>query len=35
VLLALAAVLVVGVWRWNRRVGKERPGEESAGIDAR
>jgi membrane protein DedA with SNARE-associated domain len=30
VLLALAAVLVVAVWRWNRRVGKERPGEESA-----
>jgi membrane protein DedA with SNARE-associated domain len=22
-LLALAALLVVGVWRWNRRVGKE------------
>jgi membrane protein DedA with SNARE-associated domain len=24
VLLALAAILSVGVWRWNRRVGKER-----------
>jgi membrane protein implicated in regulation of membrane protease activity len=23
-LLVLAAVLVVAVWRWNRRVGKER-----------
>jgi membrane protein DedA with SNARE-associated domain len=23
-LLALAAMLVVGVWRWHRRVGKER-----------
>ena len=25
-LLALAAMLVVGVWRWHRRVGKERLG---------
>jgi membrane protein implicated in regulation of membrane protease activity len=29
-LLALAAILVVGVWRWNRRVGKERLDEEPA-----
>jgi membrane protein DedA with SNARE-associated domain len=29
-LLALAAMLVVGVWRWHRRVGKERLDEESA-----
>jgi uncharacterized membrane protein len=29
-LLALAAMLVVGVWRWHGRVGKERPGEEPA-----
>ena len=29
-LLALAAILVVGVWRWHRRVGKERLDEESA-----
>ena len=28
-LLALAAMLVVGVWRWHRRVGKERLDEES------
>jgi hypothetical protein len=27
-LLALAAMLVVGVWRWHRRVGKERLDEE-------
>jgi membrane protein DedA with SNARE-associated domain len=29
-LLALVAMLVVGVWRWNRRVGKERLDEEPA-----
>lgn len=29
-LLALAAILVVGVWRWNRRVGKKRLVEEPA-----
>ena len=29
-LLALAAMLVVGVWRWHRRVGKEHLDEESA-----
>jgi membrane protein DedA with SNARE-associated domain len=29
-LLALAAMLVVGVWRWRRRVGKERHAEEPA-----
>jgi hypothetical protein len=29
-LLALATILVVGVWRWNRRVGKERLDQESA-----
>jgi membrane protein DedA with SNARE-associated domain len=29
-LLALAAMLVVGVWRWHRRVGKERLDEEPA-----
>ena len=29
-LLALAAVLVVGVWRWNRRVGEARRDEEPA-----
>jgi membrane protein DedA with SNARE-associated domain len=29
-LLALAALLVVVVWRWNRRVGKERLDEEPA-----
>jgi len=28
VLLALAAILAVGVWRWNRRVGKERLDDE-------
>ena len=28
--LALAAILVVGVWRWNRRVGKKRLDEEPA-----
>jgi membrane protein DedA with SNARE-associated domain len=28
VLLALAAMLVVGVWRWSRRVGKERLDED-------
>jgi membrane protein DedA with SNARE-associated domain len=27
-LLALAAMLVVGVWRWHRRVAKERLDEE-------
>src|SRR4030095_13129099 len=30
VLLALAAMLVVGVWRWNRRVGTERLAEGAA-----
>ena len=30
VLLALATILSVGVWRWNRRVGKERLNEEPA-----
>jgi membrane protein DedA with SNARE-associated domain len=30
VLLALAAMLAVGVWRWNRRVGTERLDEEPA-----
>jgi membrane protein DedA with SNARE-associated domain len=29
-LLALAAILVVGVWRWHRRVGKQRPDAERA-----
>ena len=29
-LLALAAMLVVGLWRWNRRVGTERLDEEPA-----
>ena len=29
-LLALGAILIVGVWRWNRRVGKERLDQESA-----
>ena len=29
-LLALAALLVVGVWRWHRRVGRERLDEEPA-----
>jgi uncharacterized membrane protein len=29
-LLAVAAMLVVGVWRWNRRVGKEPLDEEPA-----
>jgi hypothetical protein len=29
-LLALAAFLAVGVWRWNRRVGRERLDEEAA-----
>ena len=29
-LLVVAAVLVFGVWRWNRRVGKERLDEERA-----
>jgi hypothetical protein len=29
-LLALAAILVVGVWQWNRRVGNERLDEEPA-----
>jgi membrane protein DedA with SNARE-associated domain len=29
-LLALAALLVVGVWRWYRRIGKERLDEEPA-----
>jgi len=28
VLLALVAILAVGVWRWNRRVGKERLDDE-------
>jgi hypothetical protein len=28
--LALAAVLVVGGWRWNRRVGKKRLDQEVA-----
>jgi membrane protein DedA with SNARE-associated domain len=28
VLLALAAILAVGVWRWNRRVGKARLDED-------
>jgi membrane protein DedA with SNARE-associated domain len=28
VLLALAAMLVIGVWRWSRRVGKERLDED-------
>jgi uncharacterized membrane protein YidH (DUF202 family) len=28
VLLALAAILAVGVWRWNRRVGTEHLDEE-------
>jgi membrane protein implicated in regulation of membrane protease activity len=27
-LLAVAAMLVVAMWRWNRRVEKERPDEE-------
>jgi membrane protein DedA with SNARE-associated domain len=30
VLLALATILAVGVWRWNRRVGTERLDEEPA-----
>jgi membrane protein DedA with SNARE-associated domain len=30
VLLALAVILAVGVWRWNRRVGKEPLNEEPA-----
>ena len=30
-LLALAAVLVVGMWRWHRRGGKERMDQERAG----
>jgi membrane protein DedA with SNARE-associated domain len=30
VLLALAAMLAVGAWRWNRRVGTERLDEEPA-----
>ena len=35
-LLALAAVLVVGVWRWNHRVGKERlNGERTTGQSPR
>jgi membrane protein DedA with SNARE-associated domain len=29
-LVALAVLLVVGVWRWNRRVGRERLDEEAA-----
>jgi membrane protein DedA with SNARE-associated domain len=29
-LLALAAMLLVGVWRWNRRIGKERLDDEPA-----
>jgi membrane protein DedA with SNARE-associated domain len=29
-LVALAAIMVVGVWRWNRRVGKERLDQEPA-----
>jgi membrane protein DedA with SNARE-associated domain len=29
-LLALGAILIVGVWRWNRRVGKERLDQKSA-----
>jgi membrane protein DedA with SNARE-associated domain len=29
-LMALTAMLVVGAWRWNRRVGKERVDEERA-----
>jgi membrane protein implicated in regulation of membrane protease activity len=29
-LLALAAMLAVGVWRWHRRVGKERLEQEPA-----
>ncbi len=30
VLLALAAILAAGVWRWNRRVGTERLGDDPA-----
>jgi uncharacterized membrane protein len=30
-LLALAAMLVVGVWRWHRRVGKELDEEPAEG----
>jgi len=32
VLLALATILAVGVWRWNRRVGKEPPDKSSRSL---